>query len=212
MSRKKILLYQGGRYHSIDKTYNNFQSILKEYIIDNYVTTDIFSKKEFFDYSTMIFFSQEGEFTEDQEKNVLEFIASGKGFIGLHGASASFKKHPKYFEMLGGRFIGHKDLQDFDVKIIDFKHPITNGLNNFSFKDEPYRHDFSMGENIHVLAKADYYDKEDPHLEPIVWIKNYRQGRVFFCSLGHRNISLKDEIFQIIIKRAVEWVIEGSKG
>ena len=207
MVRKKILLYQGGRYFRIEKNLKAFQNILAEYIVDNYESVDVFSNKDFFEYSTMIIFSQEGEFTQEQEKNVLEFIASGKGFIGLHGASASFKSHPKYFEMLGGRFVGHKEPQRFDIKVIDPHHPITSGIVDYSFRDEPYRHDFSMSKDIHILAKADYHDIEDPNPEPIMWVSSYGEGRVFYCALGHRNVSLKDEIFKTIIKRAVKWVL-----
>ena len=206
MSTKKILLYQGGRYFGIEKNHKVFQNILAEYIVDNYENVDLFSNKDFFGYSAMIFFSQEGEFTQEQEKNVLDFIASGKGFIGLHGASASFKSHPKYFEMLGGKFIREKDVNTIYIKLVDKNHPITNGLNDFSFKDERYRHDFSMSKDLHILAKADYNDKDDLKLEPIMWNKTYGKGRVFYCALGHRNHSLKDDLFQKIIKRAVDWV------
>ena len=207
MIRKKILLYQGGRYFGIEKNLKTFQNILTDYIVENYESVDVFSNRDFFEYSTIIFFSQEGVFTEEQEKNVLDFIASGKGFIGLHGVSASFKSHPKYFEMLGGKFIGHKDIKNINIKIIDKNHPITEGLNDFSFRDEPYRHDFSMSNDIQILAKADYHDKEDPELEPIMWVKTYGKGRVFYCALGHRNVSLKDGTFQSIIIKAVKWVL-----
>ena len=207
MIDKKILLYQGGRYFGIEKTYKAFQNILDEYTVDNYETVEIFSTIEFFEYSTIIFFSQNGNFTINQEKNILEYVSSGKGFLGLHGASASFKSHPKYFEMLGGRFIGHKEPQRFDIKVIDPNHPITSGIVDFSFRDEPYRHDLSMGKDVHVLAEADYHDMEDPNPEPIMWVTSYGDGRIFYCALGHRNVSLKDEIFKTIIKRAVNWAI-----
>ena len=207
MTKKKILLYQGGRYFGIEKNYKAFQNILSDFMVDNYEDVEVFSDKDFFEYSAMIFFSQEGEFTKEQERNVLEFISNGKGFIGLHGASASFKSHPKYFEMLGGRFIGHKEQKDFDIIISDQNHQITKGLTDFTFKDEPYRHDFSIGKDIHILAEANYHDKDDPALEPIMWIKTYGNGRVFYCALGHRNISLKDEIFQAIILKAIKWVL-----
>lgn len=208
MVRKKILLYQGGRYFGTRKNLKEFQSILDKYDIDGYENVEIFSNRDFFEYSTMIFFSQEGEFTDEQENNVLEFVSSGKGFIGLHGASASFKSHPKYFEMLGGKFIGEKGVRKINIKIVDSTHQITKGLSDFTFKDEPYRHDFSMAKDLHIIAEADYRDPDDPDSEPIIWVKPYGKGKVFFCALGHRNLSLKDEIFQILIRRAVKWVLK----
>ncbi|MFX0176968.1 MAG: ThuA domain-containing protein [Candidatus Hodarchaeota archaeon] len=207
MVRKKILLYLGGRYSAIERIYQYFKEILNDYQIDKYENVDIFDKIKFFDYDTTIFFSQEGDLSPSQETNLLKFISSGKGFIGLHGASASFKSHPKYFEMLGGKFIGHKKIGTFDIIIIDKGHPITKDLDDFPFDDEPYRHDFSMGGKIHILAEADYHDQNDPNLEPIIWVRSFGKGKIFFCALGHRTRSLKDDIFRGIIKRAVKWIL-----
>jgi len=187
-----------------------FKDILNEFFVDNYEDVEIFNNRNFFDYDTTIFFTQFGEFSEEQEKNVLDFVASGKGFVGLHGASASFKEHPKYYEMIGGRFIRHKKKCKMDIKILDKDHPITQHIEDFSFFDEPYRHDFSMKGDMKVLAEAYYYDEEDPDPEPIIWVKYYGKGRVAFCALGHQARSLKNEIFRKIIKNAVKWVLEGQ--
>ena len=84
MAEYRILLCQRGRYFKKDKTYSYFQEILSDFTIDNYEDVEIFSNREFFKYDTAIFFTQFGEFTDEQERNVLEFISSGKGFIGLH--------------------------------------------------------------------------------------------------------------------------------
>ncbi|MFX1320499.1 MAG: ThuA domain-containing protein [Promethearchaeota archaeon] len=205
---KRILLLQRGRYLFRDKINASFRNILSDYIVDKYEDTKIFSDRDFFEYDTTIFFTQFDEITDVQEKNVLDFVASGKGFVGIHGASASFKAHPKYYEMLGGRFIGHKKVKDYHVKIVDKSHPITQGLEDFIIKEEQYQHDLSMGENIHILAEADYHDEVDPKSNPIMWTKTYGKGRIFFCALGHKSKSLEEEILQIVIKRAVKWVLE----
>jgi len=207
-NRKKILLYQGGRDYNLDKTFKLITNILNDYIVDCFINVNVFDNNDFFKYDATIFFSQEGNLSTIQEENLLKFIGSGKGFVGLHGASASFKFNQKYFEMLGGRFVSHKDLQEFLIKIVDKKHEITQNLEDFYFKDEPYRHDFSFGKDIRILAEAQYYDENNP--EPIMWVKNYKKGRIFFCSLGHRTVSLKEPIFQTIIKRAVQWALENQ--
>jgi type 1 glutamine amidotransferase len=208
MAKKKILLCQKGRYFKRDKTYSYFKEILSDYIVDNYEDVEILNNRDFFEYDTTIFFTQFGEFTEEQEKNLLDFIASGKGFVGLHGASASFKEHPKYYEMIGGRFVAHKNKRDIDITIIDKNHPITKDLQDFEFFDEPYRHDFSMKGDMNVLAEGYYHDEEDPNPEPIIWVKTYGEGRVAFCALGHQARSLKDETFRMIIRNFVKWVLK----
>ena len=206
--KKKILLCQRGRYFKKAQTYSYFKEILSDYIVVNHENVEIFNNRTFFDYDTTIFFTQFGEFTEEQEKNLLDFIASGKGFVGLHGASASFKNHPKYYEMIGGRFIKHKKKCNIDIKILDKDHPITTDLSDFSFFDEPYRHDFSMKGDMKVLAEGHYHDEEDPDPEPIIWVKTYGKGKVAFCALGHQAKALKNEIYQIIVKNSVKWVLE----
>ncbi|MFX1390076.1 MAG: ThuA domain-containing protein [Promethearchaeota archaeon] len=208
MAKKKILLCQRGRYFKRDKSYSYFKEILSDYIVDNYENVEIFNNRDFFHYDTTIFFTQFGEFTEEQENNLLDFIASGKGFVGLHGASASFKEHPNYYEMIGGRFIKHKRKTDIDIKIIDKSHTITHNINDFTFFDEPYRHDFSMKGDMEVLAEAYYHDEEDSDPEPIIWVKTYGEGRVAFCALGHQTRALKDEIYRTIIRNSVKWVLK----
>ena len=207
LKKKKILIYQGGRYYNEEKTYNHFKNILTDYIVDCSINLDLLDGEDFFNYDTTIFLSQEGTLTKIQEEILLNFISSGKGFIGLHGASASFKNNSNYFKMLGGRFINHGSVSKIHIRILDKEHEITQNLDNFDFRDEPYRHDFSMGKNIHILAEAEYNAPDDPNPEPIMWIKKYGKGRVFFCALGHRTIALKDPVFQKIIERAVKWVL-----
>lgn len=206
--KKKILLYQGGRDYNLEKTFNHFKNILTDYIVDCYNDLDFLDKDDFYNYDTTIFYSWEGSLSQIQEEKLLKFISSGRGFIGLHGASASFKNHPNYFKMLGGRFIKHGNISKFHIRILDKEHEITHDQNNFDFRDESYRHDFSMGKDIHILAEAEYNDPDDLNPEPIMWVKNYGKGRVFFCALGHRTVALKDPLFKNIIKRAVIWVLK----
>jgi type 1 glutamine amidotransferase len=207
--KRKVLICQRGRHFLKNKTSSYFKELLNDYDIAIYDDLEIFNNRDFFEYDTTIFFTQFGKFTEDQEKNLLDFIASGKGFVGLHGASASFKMHPKYYEMIGGRFLRHKKKTNIAIKILDKSHPITAKLDDFSFFDEPYRHDFSMKGDMKVLAEADYHDVKDPDPEPIIWVKTYGKGRVAFCALGHQAKSLKNPIYRKIIRRSLEWVLEG---
>ena len=44
--------------------------------------------------------------TPEQEKALLEFVESGKGFIPLHCASYCFLNSPKYVEMVGAQLAG----------------------------------------------------------------------------------------------------------
>ena len=47
------------------------------------------------------------------------FVAGGGGLLAVHSASASFKQVPRYFEILGGRFITHGKIEPYTVRRTD---------------------------------------------------------------------------------------------
>lgn len=147
-------------------------------------------------------------------KALLDFVASGKGVIGLHAASDNFPTWPEGQELMGGVFHGHPwhagDL--VAIKLDDPAHPINGGFNNqgFRLKEEIYQItgpygrdmqrelvslDMSKPENLQKTVDKDgkpLLDKAGKPLIvrtdndfPISWIKKEGNGRVFYTSLGH---------------------------
>jgi type 1 glutamine amidotransferase len=130
-----------------------------------------------------------------QAETALEnFVRSGKGLVGVHGANWAFsglvvlgeKSIPtgivepawkEYKLMLGGVWSdkdpssGHAPRHNFAVKIVDPSNPITEGLpSSFEADDELY-HNIHMAPNVHILATA--YD--DPKNRP--GLKTARQSQ-----------------------------------
>jgi uncharacterized protein len=58
-------------------------------------------------YDALIIYANYDKLNENQEKALLDFVESGKGFIPLHCASACFGKSTKYVSLVGGRFKKH---------------------------------------------------------------------------------------------------------
>src|SRR5436305_11714528 len=48
---------------------------------------------------------------EEQKQGLLDFVASGKGFVGVHGASTILYEWAAYAEMLGAHFLKHPPSQ-----------------------------------------------------------------------------------------------------
>lgn len=146
---------------------------------------------------------------EIMRKNLLDFVYRGGGFIGIHGAGATFCQYPVYDqfpefgEMLGGyenggHPWGPKDI--INLKIDDPEHPVNRAFKgeNFIVSDEvfqftkPYSND-----RLRVLisidtARTDMSAKR--YILPerradgdiaISWVKRYGKGRVFYTSFGH---------------------------
>jgi type 1 glutamine amidotransferase/HEAT repeat protein len=147
-------------------------------------------------------------------KALLDFVASGKGVIGIHAASDNFPTWPEGQELMGGVFHGHPwhagDL--VAVKLDDPAHPLNSGFNNqgFRLKEEIYQItgpygrekqrelvslDMSKPENLQKTVDKDgkpLLDKGGKPLIvrtdndfPISWIKKEGGGHVFYTSLGH---------------------------
>lgn len=124
------------------------------------------------------------------QKSLLDFVAGGKGIVGIHAAVAG--GWPEYLEMMGGPFGGHITGQVW-VKTNEPAHPLCAPLARQSFPvvDEIYvsqAQDFRK--NKRVLLSLDLEKTTDPAEREdgdylVSWVRPYGKGRVFYCSLGH---------------------------
>jgi len=138
--------------------------------------------------------------TEERlKKSLLDFVASGKGIVGIHAATDCYGSWPAYGELIGGYFDGHPWTADKIeyVKVIDPLSPLARPMpkrSSFKLSDEIYQmKDPYSRAKVHELLALDT-SKTDMTLKginrkdgdfPISWIRTYGQGRVFYCSLGH---------------------------
>jgi type 1 glutamine amidotransferase len=158
----------------------------------------------------------EFKFTEPQQKALLEFVHSGKGYVSIHGAdNAAPDWLPEWREMLGGVF-SHVGLPDsktkkgeFQVKIANRDHPVTKDLNDFTLKDELYYH-LQMKRPIEPLAVVE----ADGQTWPVAWVLDYGKGRVFHTVFGHRdfgpdkNEPLTNEAFMKLVLQGTDYVAD----
>ena len=61
-------------------------------------------------YDLVVFYYTIGEITDAQKNGLLNHIASGKGYVGVHSAADSFRECPEYRAMVGGYFVTHPTL------------------------------------------------------------------------------------------------------
>lgn len=158
----------------------------------------------------------EFKFTEDQQKALLSFVNSGKGYVSIHGGdNAAPDWLPEWRDMLGGVF-SHVGLPDsktkkgeFLVKITQPEHPVTKGLSDFRLKDELYYH-LQMKDQIEPLAVVEVEGQQ----WPIAWVRNYGKGRVFHTVFGHRDFGpdkhepLSTPEFMKLVIQGVDYVAQ----
>ncbi len=149
--------------------------------------------------------------TELAKKNLLGFVAGGKGFYVQHLASASFGKWDEFGKLCGRHWVmgvsGHGPRSVIDAKIADKQHPITRGLENFQTDDELYAK-LQGTCPIHVLVEA--ASNWSKKTEPLVFCLDYGRGRVVHNCLGHDAKALATPNVQTIIARGVEWAATGK--
>jgi hypothetical protein len=134
----------------------------------------------------------------DDEKRraaLMDFVNSGRGICGIHAATDNFYNWPEAAGMMGGLFAGHPwgAGGTWAVQIEEPEHPVNRGFagKGFWIKDEIYKfRDPYTRENLRILVGLDMTKKENkPGREDndnaISWVRNFKSGRVFYCSLGH---------------------------
>ncbi|EDM28751.1 hypothetical protein LNTAR_09279 [Lentisphaera araneosa HTCC2155] len=126
-----------------------------------------------------------GEISDEQEHNISEAIKSGVNLVGIHGgAGDAFRSCLTYQWMLGGQFLGHPYVGEYEVRITQKDHPICLEISaSFTVNTEQY---YMLTEpSIEVLAETRYIYEGQTMIMPVAWVKNWGQGKVFYSALGH---------------------------
>src|SRR4051812_5964089 len=90
-------------------------------------------------YDALMIYANHTAIEPDQEKALLDFVASGKGFLPIHAASFCFQNSPAYIELVGAQFLKH-GTGEFTTEIVKPDHPVMAGMKPFEVWDETYVH------------------------------------------------------------------------
>jgi uncharacterized protein len=139
-------------------------------------------------YDAVIFANTTGDLPIPDKEAFLDWIKSGKGFIGMHAASDTFHGYPPYTEMLGAEFKTHEAQVEVDPINQDAQCPACRHLPaKWKVFDEIYQFNKFDRTKVHGLLTLDHHpNNKSPGDYPISWCKQYGKGRVFYTSLGHR--------------------------
>ena len=126
-----------------------------------------------------------GALSDEQEKNLCEAVKSGVSFAGVHGgAGDAFRSKLTYQWMVGGQFVGHPYVGEYEVRITQKDHPVCKSLKEkFLVNTEQYY--LLCDASIQTLAETTYIYEDQEITMPVVWVKKWGQGKVFYSALGH---------------------------
>jgi len=126
-----------------------------------------------------------GALTPEQSLGLRTAVHGGVGLGGIHGGMGdAFRGDLDYEWMVGGHFVGHPHVGDYTVRVRDFASPIMSGVPHlFPYHSEQYY--MMIDPSVHVLADSEYVYEGRACTMPVVWIRPWGKGRVFYSALGH---------------------------
>jgi type 1 glutamine amidotransferase len=145
-------------------------------------------------------------FTDAQSRSLLEFVAGGGGFIGLH--ITGWFVGGELVSMLGGSASVHPPAEHtrrFTVRIAEPEHEIVSGNADFDLRDDEL-YIPGWGPQVTVLATASWSERQIA----LMWAKSYHQGRVFYSSVGHAPVTYENPSIQRILAAAIRWCGRGA--
>ena len=141
-------------------------------------------------YDAVIFANTTGDLPLPDKQAFLDWIKSGKGFVGMHAAADTFHGFAGYLDMLVAEFKTHAAQLEVQPINQDPQCPACAHLGkDWKVFDEIYQMQKFDPAKVHGLLTLDKRpDVRDPSpgVFPIAWCKEYGKGRVFYTSLGHR--------------------------
>jgi type 1 glutamine amidotransferase len=161
-------------------------------------------------YDAVIFANTTGDLPLPDKQAFLDWIASGKGFVGMHAAADTFHGFPGYIDMIGAEFKTHGAQVEVEAINQDQECPACRHLPaKWAVFDEIYQFKNFDRAKVHGLLTLDKHpNNKTPGDYPVSWCKEYggqavpipanggalliqkdwhsKPGRVFYTSFGHR--------------------------
>ena len=154
---------------------------------------------------------------------LLNAIAAGKGFVGIHCASDTFhsageRYQPQnirdpYIDMLGGEFVSHGEQQEASIRVVDARFPGLQTVGEAFLLYEEWYALKNFAPDLHVILVIDTTGMQGTEYQrppyPITWARRHGQGRVFYTAMGHRAEVWSHPLFQTVLLGGIAWVLRG---
>ena len=214
MAQKKALVVWGGwQGHTPKECADIFAPWLRAegYDVEVADTLDVYLDEEKMRaLSVVVPIWTMGSLGKEQEKGLLDAVASGVGIAGWHGGMCdAFRNNVRYQWMTGGNWVAHPGgcIEAYTVNITNLDHPITAGVGDFTLRDtEQYYLHTDPSNN--VLATTTFERREGVQMHcvmPAVWTRHWGDGRVFYASFGHTDKDFEVPEALEIVKRGIVW-------
>ena len=193
--------------HRPAERHAQLQPVLQQRGIELHYTTNIdrLSEAGLAPYDGLIVYANIDTIEPQQEAALLQFVASGNGFIPLHCASYCFRNSEAYVDLVGAQFHQH-GTGTVRTRITAVAHPVMQGFDGFESWDETYIHHRHNPRQRQVLEeRIEGVQAEGREAEPWSWVRTHGRGRVFYTAWGHDHRTWSEAGFHDLVERGIRW-------
>ncbi len=212
----EVVVITGGHGFEHDPFFKIFDDIKEIHYAESLQKdqSELFEDIQGWDYDVMVFYNMGQEISPKRRKNFLALLDKGVGVVVLHHTMCAYQDWPEFKKITGTKYYLKEATEggaiqkagtylhdiDMNVRVADRKHPITQGMSDFTIHDEGYKNCWFDKDN-HVLLTTDHAASD----ATIGWVRQYGKSRVCTIQLGHDSKAYENPNYSQLIKRAVLW-------
>lgn len=204
----RVVFISGAAEYESDKTL----PILKKYLESKYPSLvtmlsakgdDLPGLEALEKCDVVVLYTRRLKLKGEQLERIKKYCTSGKALVGIRTASHAIQTWLDLDkEVFGGNYKGHYNVGP--VCEINFpddtkKRPILEGVKPFKSKGSLYRNT-GLAKDVDILLTGSIPD----HTEPIAWTRMYKEGRIFYTSLGAQS-DFQEESFLRLMTNGILW-------
>lgn len=219
-SIRAVVLTGGHKYdeEAFRAMFNSFEGVECDFVeLDE--TSKFFDDISDWPYDVAVFYHFKRGLSTQGKENIGRLCEQGVGMFVLHHGLVGFYDWPEFIQLSGGMFYfedtqvdgetytksTYKYEMHIPVKIADSRHPITQGMDDFTLFDETFGNLRTEPGN-HALLATD----EPTSQKEIGWTRTYKHARVFYLQPGHDANAFEDANYRRLVGRGIRWCAEGE--
>jgi type 1 glutamine amidotransferase len=138
------------------------------------------------------------------EQAFADYVHQGGGLLALHSGTAGYQHTPHLRSLLGGVFAHHPE-QCPVSSTPDSQHPLAQGVEPFTLKDEHYFMEMGAAEvDIFMTTQSSHGS------QPGGWTRRQGRGRVCVLTPGHNLDVWQHPSYQNLITNTLRWVAQAA--
>jgi lysophospholipase L1-like esterase len=143
----------------------------------------------------------------------LNLARRGMPMLFLHHAICTFQQWEGYGDLVGGKYLvegfgndpsklsDYRHDLDLEINVLDRRHPVTRGLEDFTIHDEGYSN-LWIRDGLTPLLGTDHPDCSDL----VGWVNRFDQSTVVYLIFGHDRQAYVNESFHQLLENALSWL------